>query len=306
MQNSVALVDLQDYSPSLQQLTTWLEQHDTLYLFHAFNQNPFDLQALTDLSIWINSGQVVILDLPQDTPPEYQYAMLAGQLLAILEPTQQVLLLSARPSAQQLFKLLQASACHCQWQALEATESGVVATAHSVEERWGQRVLHALDILLKPVQSHRLYVDYVPLALQQRLRQASQQQSSLKAAETQAAPQLTQIEQVTPADVTTVRHSQVLDEESVGMLEEVMDADDLNHSESSLHFHASDQIHFELLRQLQQKQAVMPKDIYLLKDLLTEVFPDADASLIIKALIKRGYIYWNGHEVTYSHEMYLN
>lgn len=305
MQNSVALVDLQDYSPSLQQLTTWLEQHDTLYLFHAFNQNPFDLQALTDLSIWISSGQVVILDLPQDTPLEYQYAMLAGQLLAIIEPTQQVLLLSANPSAQQLWQLLQASACNCQWQALEPTGATTVAAEHPQQTHWGQRVLQALNVLLQPVQSHRLYVDYVPLALQQRLRQAGLQQFSIKAVAAEAVHQ-TGTEQVAAVEVTTAHSPQVLDEKIAGIIEEAIGTADLNHGESSLHFHASDQIHFELLRQLQQKQAVMPKDIYLLKDLLTEIFPDADASLIIKALIKRGYIYWNGHEVTYSHEMYLN
>jgi len=28
--------------------------------------------------------------------------------------------------------------------------------------------------------------------------------------------------------------------------------------------------------------------------------------LLLKELLEKGYIYWNGHEVLYSHEMFLN
>lgn len=302
MQNSVALVDLQDYSPSLQQLSTWLEQHDILYLFHTAHQSPFHLHELTELSTWISSGQVVILDLPQETPLEYQYAMLVGQLMAMIEPSQQIVLLSAMPSAQQLLQLLQASALNCQWQTL--LSSTEIATETPAELSWGQRAWQALDILLQPVQRHRLYMNYVPLAVQQRLQQARQLQQSTMLLQVEPAANSTN--PIAPIEAIPSSSPQDLDKKIAGILQEAIATANLDTDDSSLHFHASDQVHFELLRQLQQKQVAMPKDIYVLKDLLTEIFPDADASLIIKALIKRGYIYWNGHEVTYSYEMYLN
>lgn len=303
MQNSVALVDLQDYSPSLPQLSTLLEQHDTLYLFHADNQCPFALHELTELSTWINSGQVVILDLPLETQLEYQYAMLVGQLIAILEPSQPIVLLSAVSSAAQLLHLLQESAFNCQWQALKPNGSATAVTDHPDAVSWGQRVWQALDILLQPVQNHRLFTDYVPVVWRQRLQQVRNlpEIQPLMRVELNADVLSTSEMMQTPSP-------QVLDQKIEAILEHTGLGTDtaLNQAESSLHFHASDQVHFELLRQLQQKQVTMPKDIYLLKDLLTEIFPDADANLIIQALIKRGYIYWNGHEVTYSYEMYLN
>ncbi len=62
----------------------------------------------------------------------------------------------------------------------------------------------------------------------------------------------------------------------------------------------------EVIRKLHELKSDKPKDIYALRDLLEQMFPQSDVRLLLKELIEKGYIYWNGHEVLYSHEMFLN
>lgn len=61
-----------------------------------------------------------------------------------------------------------------------------------------------------------------------------------------------------------------------------------------------------MARKLRELKADKPKDIYALRDLLEQMFPQSDVRLLLKELLEKGYIYWNGHEVVYSHEMFLN
>ena len=46
--------------------------------------------------------------------------------------------------------------------------------------------------------------------------------------------------------------------------------------------------------------------VNMLRDLLEQMFPKSDVRMLLKELLDKGYIYWNGHEVLYSHEMFLN
>ena len=71
-------------------------------------------------------------------------------------------------------------------------------------------------------------------------------------------------------------------------------------------FKKIDPVQMEVIRKLDDLKSDKPKDIYELRDLLEQMFPKSDIRLLLKELIEKGYIYWNGHEVVYSHEMYLN
>ena len=71
-------------------------------------------------------------------------------------------------------------------------------------------------------------------------------------------------------------------------------------------FNRIDPVQLEVARKLRELQGDKPKDIYELRDLLEQLFPKSDIRLLLKELIEKGYIYWNGHEVLYSHEMFLN
>lgn len=305
MQNFVALVDLQDCALNLRQLATLLEQHHTLYVFHCQNQSPFSLSELTELSTWLSSGQLVVLDVPQDTACEYQYAMLVGQLLVLIDPEQVVSLFSTQQSAVQLSHLLRESGINCQWHIPDASITESVTAVVEQQPTWQQRAWQALDILLQPLQGHRFFSDYLPQGLYRRLQQGRYLNHKMQQANALTLTQRLAVTELHESN-TLLPSQQQLGKEIEAILEHAAVEQDAERAQSNFHFHASDQVHFELLRQIQQKQVSMPKDIYLLKDLLSEIFPEADAGLIIKALIKRGYIYWNGHEVTYSHEMYLH
>ncbi len=63
---------------------------------------------------------------------------------------------------------------------------------------------------------------------------------------------------------------------------------------------------WEVAKKLRELKGEKPKDIYELRDLLDDLFPESDIRLLLKELIEKGYIYWNGHEVLYSHEMFLS
>lgn len=71
-------------------------------------------------------------------------------------------------------------------------------------------------------------------------------------------------------------------------------------------FDRIDPVQMEVARKLRELQGDKPKDIYELRDLLEQLFPKSDVRLLLKELLEKGYIYWNGHEVLYSHEMFLN
>jgi hypothetical protein len=71
-------------------------------------------------------------------------------------------------------------------------------------------------------------------------------------------------------------------------------------------FNRIDPVQLEVARKLRELQGDKPKDIYELRDLLEQLFPKSDIRLLLKELIEKGYIYWNGHEILYSHEMFLN
>jgi hypothetical protein len=71
-------------------------------------------------------------------------------------------------------------------------------------------------------------------------------------------------------------------------------------------FQKVDPVQLEVIKKLHELKQEKPKDIYALRDLLEQLFPKSDIRLLLKELIDKGYIYWNGHEVLYSHEMFLN
>ena len=67
-----------------------------------------------------------------------------------------------------------------------------------------------------------------------------------------------------------------------------------------------DPVQVIVARKLRELKDNKPQDIYALRDLLEQLFPKSDVRLLLKELIEKGYIYWNGSEVLYSHEMFLN
>ncbi|MND82429.1 hypothetical protein D3C80_742620 [compost metagenome] len=82
----------------------------------------------------------------------------------------------------------------------------------------------------------------------------------------------------------------------------------LHHAQKDLfkNFSKIDPVQVVVARKLRELKSDKPKDIYALRDLLEQIFPKSDVRLLLKELIEKGYIYWDGSEVLYSHEMFLN
>ena len=90
--------------------------------------------------------------------------------------------------------------------------------------------------------------------------------------------------------------------------EELQQSNPIHHAQKDLfkNFSKIDPVQVIVARKLRELKSDKPKDIYALRDLLEQMFPKSDVRLLLKELIEKGYIYWNGSEVLYSHEMFLN
>src|SRR5690606_41174482 len=76
---------------------------------------------------WIASGQIIILDTPESPQKEYEYAVIVGQLMALLEPETEVELISAMDSSEMLQQMLQASDIKCSLIQIQPDEVSIPA-----------------------------------------------------------------------------------------------------------------------------------------------------------------------------------
>ena len=100
MNNKVVLLDLEHNIPTVKFYRDILEHYATLYIFSRENKFEFPLTDLTEFSSWVSSGQIVILDTLQAKEQEYEYAVVVGQLLALIEPESHVEVVSAASGSQ--------------------------------------------------------------------------------------------------------------------------------------------------------------------------------------------------------------
>src|SRR5690606_26709364 len=113
MRQKVVLLDLENNFPTAQLLRNIVEHYPSLYLFNCAGKFEFALEELTELASWISSGQIIILDVPEAEHKEYEYAVIVGQLMALLEADTHVELISAMDNSEMLMQMLQASDIDC-------------------------------------------------------------------------------------------------------------------------------------------------------------------------------------------------
>lgn len=299
MSNSVALLDLEQHTPTAASLSALLEQHAMLYLFHCQGQFHYALTDLTEFATLISTGQVVILESALASIKEFEYALLVGQLLALVEFDTQIEVISAMPSSQLLIQLMQDADLQCHLTQIAADEPVIkpelAATAIKLP------ILHPFMRMLQQQPQLQQWRQQLLGALE---KQPFSRLSSLSNwAQRQLQPRV--------AAVQHPKLEQIVAKESVKSTPDTPPPaapDSLASVQSQLNqnFHQIDFLQVEVLRKLHQLQVDKPKDIYELRDLLEQIFPESDVGMVLKELLEKGYIYWNGHEVIYSHEMYLN
>ncbi|MFT4020169.1 MAG: hypothetical protein QM666_01475 [Acinetobacter sp.] len=102
----IILLDARESLPTAKEFKQLFTRYETAYLFHMHDQLNYPLLDMTEFASWISSGQIVILDVPPLNQAELEYAILAGQLLSIIEPETTVDVLSTQSSISHLLDIL--------------------------------------------------------------------------------------------------------------------------------------------------------------------------------------------------------
>ncbi|MDM1250035.1 hypothetical protein HXZ77_02545 [Acinetobacter johnsonii] len=329
MTQKVVLLDLENNVPTAKLLREIVEHYPTLYLFHCQGQFEYALQDLTELAAWISSGQVVILDTPKAEQKEFEYAVVVGQLMALLEPDTQVEIISAVNTAEILLDLMQSS--DIQSNLILIQSEAVLSQRHlpSLDSIKNQPYLkmvkkycdalgkmsgkpNTLDGLknsisnilqLVPEKTQRVVGMLINLKIIKRYDE--QIRFRKKVLKQWLALNLDEQDPISQPQSMQQALQQLQKDSMVGVLEPTVDMKSAQ-QELFKNFAQIDPVQLEVARKLRELKTNKPKDIYALRDLLEQMFPKSDVRMLLKELLDKGYIYWNGHEVLYSHEMFLN
>ena len=329
MTQKVVLLDLENNVPTAKLLREIVEHYPTLYLFHCQGQFEYALQDLTELAAWISSGQVVILDTPKAEQKEFEYAVVVGQLMALLEPETQVEIISAVNTTEILLDLMQSS--HIQSNLILIQSETLPSQRHlpSLDSIKNQPYLkmvkkycdalgkmsgkpNTLDGLknsisnilqLVPEKTQRVVGMLINLKIIKRYDE--QIRFRKKVLKQWLALNLDEQDPITQPQSMQQALQQLQKDSVVDKLEPTADTQSAQ-QELFKNFAQIDPVQLEVARKLRELKTNKPKDIYALRDLLEQMFPKSDVRMLLKELLDKGYIYWNGHEVLYSHEMFLN
>ena len=329
MTQKVVLLDLENNVPTAKLLREIVEHYPTLYLFHCQGQFEYALQDLTELAAWISSGQVVILDTPKAEQKEFEYAVVVGQLMALLEPETQVEIISAVNTAEILLDLMQSSDIQSNLILIQSETLPSQRHLPSLDSIKNQPYLkmvkkycdalgkmsgkpNTLDGLknsisnilqLVPEKTQRVVGMLINLKIIKRYDE--QIRFRKKVLKQWLALNIEKQDSATePKTLQQVLQQLKKDDESdtVQPVVETLSAQQALFK----NFAQIDPVQLEVARKLRELKTNKPKDIYALRDLLEQMFPKSDVRMLLKELLDKGYIYWNGHEVLYSHEMFLN
>ena len=329
MTQKVVLLDLENNVPTAKLLREIVEHYPTLYLFHCQGQFEYALQDLTELAAWISSGQVVILDTPKAEQKEFEYAVVVGQLMALLEPETQVEIISAVNTTEILLDLMQSS--DIQSNLILIQSEAVPSQRHlpSLDSIKNQPYLKmvkkycdalgkmsgkpsTLDGLknsisnilqLVPEKTQRVVGMLINLKIIKRYDE--QIRFRKKVLKQWLALNLDEQDPISQPQSMQQALQQLQKDSVVDKLEPTADTQSAQ-QELFKNFAQIDPVQLEVARKLRELKTNKPKDIYALRDLLEQMFPKSDVRMLLKELLDKGYIYWNGHEVLYSHEMFLN
>ena len=329
MTQKVVLLDLENNVPTAKLLREIVEHYPTLYLFHCQGQFEYALQDLTELAAWISSGQVVILDTPKAEQKEFEYAVVVGQLMALLEPETQVEIISAVNTAEILLDLMQSSDIQSNLILIQSEALPSQRHLPSLDSIKNQPYLkmvkkycdalgkmsgkpntldglkNSISNILQLVPEKTQRVEGMLINLKIIKRYDEQIRFRKKVLKQWLALNIEKQDSATePKTLQQVLQQLKKDDESdtVQPVVETLSAQQALFK----NFAQIDPVQLEVARKLRELKTNKPKDIYALRDLLEQMFPKSDVRMLLKELLDKGYIYWNGHEVLYSHEMFLN
>lgn len=324
----VVLFDLENNIPTAKLLREILQHYSTVYMFHCQRNFEYALSDLTELASWITSGQVVILETPKAEQKAFEYAMVVGQLMALLEPDSHVELISAADTAALLLELMHSSLIDAQliqiqhaWQAHKTVMPSIATIRQHPHLTLVKKYCEALAKMVgKPntVTSLKNSIANILQLVPERTQQVVGmliQLKIVKRVDEQISFRKKVLKQWLALDVASDYSvkAQTLEQvvqqlAQVEVLTETPPEPEAVSAQQALfkNFAQIDPVQLEVARKLRELKNNKPKDIYALRDLLEHMFPKSDVRMLLKELLDKGYIYWNGHEILYSHEMFLN
>ena len=332
MSNKVVLLDLEKNMPTAQLLRDIIQHYAVIYLFNCQGKFEYSLEDLTEFSSWVSSGQVVILETAEVDQKEFEYAVVVGQLIALLETDTTIEVISAMPSSEILLEMMQSSDMTCKLIQIQAEEPSLnskykIPSIETIKQKpellLVKKYCDALSKMkgkpnsiekLKNSLSNILQVEtgqaqqLIALLINLKIVKRYEEQINFRKKLLKQWAEL-DLEQATPSE-TAQNISPIfaqLQTESCSD-EELQHSNTIHHAQKDLfkNFSKIDPVQVIVARKLRELKSDKPKDIYALRDLLEQMFPKSDVRLLLKELIEKGYIYWNGTEVLYSHEMFLN
>ncbi len=332
MSNKVVLLDLEKNMPTAQLLRDIIQHYAVIYLFNCQGKFEYSLEDLTEFSSWVSSGQVVILETAEVDQKEFEYAVVVGQLIALLATDTTIEVISAMPSSEILLEMMQSSDMTCKLIQIQAEEPLLnskykIPSIETIKQKpellLVKKYCDALSKMkgkpnsiekLKNSLSNILQVEtgqaqqLIALLINLKIVKRYDEQINFRKKLLKQWTEL-DLEQATPSE-TAQNISPIfaqLQTESCSD-EELEHSDPIQHAQKDLfkNFSKIDPVQVIVARKLRELKSDKPKDIYALRDLLEQMFPKSDVRLLLKELIEKGYIYWNGTEVLYSHEMFLN
>ncbi|MDM1763974.1 MULTISPECIES: hypothetical protein [unclassified Acinetobacter] len=333
MHNKVILLDIENNMPTFKVLQDIIEHYPTVYLFNCTGHFEFPLDDLTELATWITSGQVVILDVPETTEKEYEYAVVVGQLLALLEPETQIEVISAMATADMLIDMLRSSDLSCNLTQVQSKNLSLSPSKHQVPsietiknkpalqlvkkycdavakmtgkpntvEKLKNSIVNCLQIV--PEKAQRL----LGMLINLKIVKKDDEQVWFRKKLLKQWSQLDLDRKDALQESKVLKVDDILEKLSSDAQQVIAEIKKQQNTDDSFtaNFEKIDPVQWEVIQKLNELKTNKPKDIYALRDLLEKMFPQSDVRLLLKELIEKGYIYWNGHDVIYSHEMYLN
>ncbi|MEZ2901357.1 hypothetical protein [Acinetobacter terrestris] len=332
MSNKVVLLDLEKNMPTAQLLRDIIQHYAVIYLFNCQGKFEYSLEDLTEFSAWISSGQVVILETAEIDHKEFEYAVVVGQLIALLEPDTTIEVISAMPSSEILIEMMQSSDMNCHLIQIQAEASCLNAkyklpSIETIQQKPELLLVKKYCDALSKMKGKPNSIEKLKNSISNILQVESDQAQQLIALlinlkivkrydeqinfRKKVLKQWTELdlEQATPSETAqniSPIFAQLHTEASSN--EELEQSNPIHHAQKDLfkNFSKIDPVQVIVARKLRELKSDKPKDIYALRDLLEQMFPKSDVRLLLKELIEKGYIYWNGSEVLYSHEMFLN
>ena len=333
MTEKVVLLDLENNPPTANLLRNIIQHYSTSYVFSCSGKFEYALEDLTEIAGWIGSGQLVVLDIPETPQKEFEYAVIVGQLIALMAPDSHIEVISAMPEIELLMEQLNGSELSAHLIQIQPEDQATQKLKYKIPDI--ETIRNKPDLLLikhycdgleklsgKPNSLDKLKNSLINI-LQIQAKKAQHLvgmlinlkivkrfdeqisirkkvlkqwvQLDLNAEPTTLAPTLTDLSVL----CASLSESLEVEQESASVIHAAQ-------QDLFKNFNKIDPVQMEVIRKLHELKSDKPKDIYALRDLLEQMFPKSDVRLLLKELIEKGYIYWNGHEVLYSHEMFLN